>query len=240
MRGFFNRFPKNLFNCFRGWNLLWHFLAIILTYILVISGFDWFYFSHSRNSVLGSFLFPAVILGAIVPLFGILIFFAVSTVKKNQTAIFTSYALGQAAIAGLLISDFYKAFTGRMRPPEFSGSPPNLDISRGFRFGFLQGGVFFGWPSSHTTIAFAMATTLIILFPKNKLARYAAIFYALYVGIGVSMTIHWFSDFAAGAIIGTVIGVVVGKSFCFLQLDLKRNGKRHRINSAAFKFLPKK
>jgi membrane-associated phospholipid phosphatase len=40
-----------------------------------------------------------------------------------------------------------------------------------------------------------------------------AITYSLYVGIGVSMTIHWFSDFIAGAIIGTVVGVVVGKSF---------------------------
>jgi hypothetical protein len=28
------------------------------------------------------------------------------------------------------------------------------------------------------------------------------------------MTIHWFSDFAAGAIIGSVIGAVVGKNFC--------------------------
>ena len=37
--------------------------------------------------------------------------------------------------------------------------------------------------------------------------------YALYIGIGVSMTIHWFSDFAAGAFIGTAIGAVVGKSF---------------------------
>jgi len=27
------------------------------------------------------------------------------------------------------------------------------------------------------------------------------------------MTIHWFSDFVAGAIIGSVIGTVVGKSF---------------------------
>jgi membrane-associated phospholipid phosphatase len=40
-----------------------------------------------------------------------------------------------------------------------------------------------------------------------------AILYACYVGLGVSMTIHWFSDFAAGAIIGSVIGAVVGKGF---------------------------
>jgi membrane-associated phospholipid phosphatase len=31
------------------------------------------------------------------------------------------------------------------------------------------------------------------------------------------MTIHWFSDFLAGAIIGTVVGVVVGKSFLLSQ-----------------------
>ena len=35
----------------------------------------------------------------------------------------------------------------------------------------------------------------------------------LYVGIGVSLTIHWFSDFVAGVIFGSVIGIVVGKSF---------------------------
>ena len=27
------------------------------------------------------------------------------------------------------------------------------------------------------------------------------------------MTIHWLSDFVAGAIIGSIIGIVVGKSF---------------------------
>jgi membrane-associated phospholipid phosphatase len=40
-----------------------------------------------------------------------------------------------------------------------------------------------------------------------------ALAYAGYIGLGVSMTIHWFSDFAAGAILGAVIGVVVGKAF---------------------------
>jgi membrane-associated phospholipid phosphatase len=45
-----------------------------------------------------------------------------------------------------------------------------------------------------------------------------AITYALYIGLGVSMTIHWFSDFAAGAIIGSAIGAVVGKSFLRSQM----------------------
>ena len=38
-------------------------------------------------------------------------------------------------------------------------------------------------------------------------------FYAFYVGVGVSISIHWFSEFVAGAIIGSLIGAMVGKSF---------------------------
>ena len=62
-----------------------------------------------------------------------------------------------------------------------------------------------------------MAVTIFKLFPKERWLGYAAIAYALYIGVGVSMTIHWFSDFLAGAIIGSVIGVVVGKSFLRTQ-----------------------
>jgi membrane-associated phospholipid phosphatase len=73
--------------------------------------------------------------------------------------------------------------------------------------------MFWGWPSSHTTIAFATACALAGLFPKQRWLGFAAIVYAIYIGLGISMTIHWFSDFVAGVIIGTLIGMVVGKSF---------------------------
>jgi hypothetical protein len=59
-----------------------------------------------------------------------------------------------------------------------------------------------------------MAMTVWMLFPKNKIIRFTALVYALYIGIGVSVTsIHWFSEFVAGAIIGSVIGIAVGKSY---------------------------
>ena len=58
-----------------------------------------------------------------------------------------------------------------------------------------------------------MAVTVYMMFPKQRWLRITVILYALYIGLGVSMTIHWFSDFVAGAILGTVIGVVVGKRF---------------------------
>ena len=88
-----------------------------------------------------------------------------------------------------------------------------VDSSHGFQFGLLKGGIFWGWPSSHTTVTFAMTLCLITLYPKNKIFVFFALLYALYIGLGVSVTIHWFSEFVAGAIIGSVIGTVVGRSF---------------------------
>lgn len=213
MKGFLYQFPNNIARIFSGYNLLWHIGAFILTYFLVVSDFDWKYLLYTRNNILLLFFFPAVILGAFIPLFGTLIFYAVSKKIKNVKATLTAYSLGQAALLGLLISSFYKAITGRLNPPEIFHTDISVDTSQIFHFGFLREGVFWGWPSSHTTIAFAMAITLIMLFPKNKIIRRVVILYAFYIGLGVSMTIHWFSDFAAGALIGTAIGIAVGKSF---------------------------
>ena len=58
-----------------------------------------------------------------------------------------------------------------------------------------------------------MALTVITLFPKKLMLRVVMLMYAFYIGIGISFSIHWFSEFVAGALIGTVIGTVVGKSF---------------------------
>jgi len=185
-------------------------IAFILTYLLVAFDFDWFYFCSTRNPGLRSCAWPAVIIGQLIPLSLPLYLVLFGGVAKNATATRTGWAIGQAALLGLLIASTYKAFTGRLPPPR----SVNVDISHVFRFGFLRGGMFWGWPSSHTATAFAMAFTVFILFPKQRWLRAAVIAYAFYIGIGVSMTIHWFSDFVAGAIIGTVIGVTVGKSFC--------------------------
>lgn len=213
MRGFFYQLPRNAVRCFKGRNLLWHGLAIVLTYIIVTSGFDWYYFSSTRIPALRSWFFPAVRLGMVLPVLVPLALLAWSARRKASQIRNTAFALGQAAFLGLAVSSVYKAFTGRIPPPHFWNHRALVDTSHGFRFGLLRGGMFWGWPSSHTTVAFAMVVALCQLYPENKRLRYAAFLYACYVGIGVSMTIHWFSEFVAGAIIGSVIGAVVGKSF---------------------------
>ena len=214
-----HRLPRNLLACFTGRNLLWHALAISLTIAIVMTGLDWSYYLATRGKTIQSFVRPAIVLGTFIPVQGTLVLLVIGEVGKNRPLVTTAWALGQAALLGYLISIAYKAFTGRLPPPfhGFRMSAMNegslVDSSHGFQFGFLKGGVFWGWPSSHTTVAFAMAACLIALYPKNRLLIFLASIYALYIGLSVSVSIHWLSEFVAGAIIGSVVGTVVGKSF---------------------------
>lgn len=212
MKTIFSKIFINITECFSGYNLLLHIVAIFLTIILVFSGFDLFYFKYFSNTTLRSLLLPAVVLGGFLPIILPLIIYFTGKIIKQTKITVTSFALAQSEIIGLLISSAYKFFTGRV-PPRAFYLVNGVDGSRIFNFGFMRGGVFWGWPSSHATVAFAMATTLFILFPKNKILRWGVLIYSFYVGLGVSMSIHWFSDFVAGAIIGSVVGITVGKAF---------------------------
>jgi membrane-associated phospholipid phosphatase len=209
MKRFLSTLPCNLLDCFKGRMVLWHSIAIILTFILVASGFDGLYFASTRNPMVRSWMFPAVVIGGLLPIGLPLGLLAIGIISRSARITLTGWAVGQTEFIGAIVAAAYKAITGRAHPSHGVGA----DLSHVFHFGFLRGGVFWGWPSSHTTIAFAMAVTLFRLFPKQRWLGFVAITYSFYVGIGVSMTIHWFSDFIAGAIIGTVVGVVVGKSF---------------------------
>ena len=215
----FRMLPRNVIQIFKDRNLLFHALAIILTILLVKTGLDWAYYVSTRSAWLADCALPAILLGTLTPFLATLIPLMIGALYKNRGLSSTGWALGQSALLGYLISITYKAWTGRFPPPfrGFKMSAQNLnslnDTSHGFRLGFLKGGIFWGWPSSHTTIAFAMSVCLIALYPKNRLLVFLAWVYAFYVGLSVSVSIHWLSEFVAGAIIGSVIGSVVGKSF---------------------------
>jgi len=209
MKQFFLTIPRNIIRCFTAPVIIWHILAIILSVVCVLSGFDWFYYNATRSPRFQVWMFPAVPIGGLMPVALPLALLVGGWLSKNLPLRLTGWATGQAALIGSLISSAYKSITGRAHPLH----NPGTDISRVFHFGFLRGGVFWGWPSSHTTIALAVAATIYKLFPQQKWLGILAFTYALYIGTGVSITIHWFSDFAAGAIIGTVIGIVVGKSY---------------------------
>lgn len=210
MNFFFSSIITNIVRSFTKYYGVPHILAIVLTYILVTSNFDWYYFVHMRNPLLVTLFFPAIPIGGLVPIVTPILVVLLGIITRRRIITVIGWALTQAVILGSFISSVYKALTGRIQP---NVHDLITDGSHQFNFGFFEHGIFWGWPSSHTTIAFAMAVTLATLFPKNRVAQVLVMLYAFYIGIGISFSIHWFSEFAAGALIGTVIGMVVGKSF---------------------------
>ena len=185
------------------------------------SGFDWYYFEQTRSSALFSFALPAAILGFFLPIVLPVALYLVGEWRKNMRMQNTAAAVAQAGALGWIISSLYKVFTGREQPyfNLYYQHTPTLDTSHQFNFGFLQHGVFWGWPSSHATVALAGMVALTLLYSEKKILRTLVLLYLVYVIFGVSISIHWFSDTLAGTIIGTLVGVTVAKSF----LKAKKN-----------------
>ncbi len=217
MKSFLNTFGRNIVKCLSLKNFIFQIIAIISTIIIVKSGFDWYYFLNTRNPIIFYGFFPAVMFGGILPIVIPLFLLISGKISQKRNIFISGVAMTQSAITGSFISSLYKAFTGRIQPTFFNTA---VDISHQFNFGFLKHGIFWGWPSSHTTIAFAMSVCLIMLFPKNKFIKIIAVLYAFYVGFGVSISIHWFSDFIAGAILGSIIGRVIG-NYYILKIENK-------------------
>ena len=207
----FHNFWRNLAACFRPRNVAWVAVAGLLTWVCVASGWDWAWFISMRNSAWYPWLFPAAIVGGLFPIFVPLGMLWVGKARRDARMIAAAWGTGQAAIIGLLVSSFYKFFTGRIQPPFTLTAATHVDISHAFQFGFGRHGIFWGWPSSHATVAFAAALTLVAYYPEKKWVAVAALAYAAYVAIGVSTGIHWLSDAIAGVIVGSMVGMAIKK-----------------------------
>ena len=127
-----------------------------------------------------------------------------------------AYASGQAFLIAFAWQTTLKAFTGRKEP---IGDPEEgvSERSRGFRFGFLRGGVFHGWPSGHAMTITAMMTSLTTYYPESRALRWGTVATTAYTVIGVTAVLggrmHWLSDGVAGAMMGIAIGRAVGSYF---------------------------
>ena len=191
-------------------------LSSVLTYFIVVSDFDWQYFRFvGQYHWLKTFFFPAMVIGGLFPmLFSVVV---VSIYWKFRSAgwMQKSSKIFWAIILAVIIDSVMKAITGRPAPVMAVNL---IDNSQVFRFGFLRGGVFWGWPSEHTMVAFAMAATFAKLNSEKLWLVFVAYLYAVYIAIGVSLEIHWFSDVVAGILIGYAIGDLV--------IGWKKNVKR--------------
>ncbi len=205
---FLKKVPRHLVTVFRGKNILYHFSAAALTYVFVVSGLDWSFYETTRSPAFHVLITVSGIGGFFIPVLVPIGMFVAGELRKKASLIEAGVVSIQSAIVAWIVSSFYKALTGRIGP-EFLAPVAGLDTSHDFNFGFWENGIFWGWPSSHTAVACAFAASLIILFGHNKMVRYGAVLYAVFIGVGAAIGFHWLSDVLAGAVIGTLVGILV-------------------------------
>jgi len=191
----------------KGRNLAWHAVAIGLTAVLVLSGFDWWFYESTRGEYLYPLVWMAGIGGFFIPVLIPVGLYAFAELRKDHELLLTAIRIVQAILTAFAVAFIYKALTGRVQP-EFMNTIGNTDISRGFQFGFFRHGIFWGWPSSHTAVAVAGGVTLFRLV-KNYPVRLLTVLYMLIVACGAAVGFHWFSDVVAGAIFGVLVSFIV-------------------------------
>jgi membrane-associated phospholipid phosphatase len=194
------------------WFVALYMSAILATVFLVWSGFDWAYHSFVLAVVPMWVLFAADITGFIVPVGAPLALATFALVTKRRIYRLYTEAMVYAVVLGFTLSTIIKSFTGRTSPPHrHSGRELIMvDNSHDFHFGFMREHVIGGWPSSHATIAFALAVTLTLMLPPRWYIRAMLFFSALFVSVGVTFGFHWISEAVAGACLGAAIGMVIG------------------------------
>lgn len=199
-----------------SWKLvLFHLFSVIITIFLVYSGLDWSYSVFVLDKAPLPLLYSADLLGFLIPITLLVGLLILSLKSKDALHGLYLQATWYAVILGLTLSMFIKMFTGRTSPPHHHGDRPlsTIDNSHDFNFGFLQEQIFGGWPSSHGTVMFALATTLFFVLPRHWYTTVILFSAALYVSIGVTFGFHWLSEFFAGASLGIATGIVVGFYF---------------------------
>jgi membrane-associated phospholipid phosphatase len=213
----FGNFGNNILDSFRGDNIYLHLTAIAATTLLVSGGVDYnveHYFN--QHSEYGSWGHPVVSTGSLLPFIVGGSLFAYAKIRNDNEVLGASFAVLQASLIEFLYNSTLKAVTGRPNPDWRHVS--NMDsLSRSFRFGFLRGGIFWGWPSGHTASTMAVVSALTSYYPDKTWLKVAGFGLVAYTMFGVSANnrggMHWFSDAVAGALMSYAVGSTVGKYY---------------------------
>ncbi len=211
---------QNTLNAFAGFNLALHATGIAATPVLVFSGADTkAHNAFARRATLEPYSVVGVYLGYGLPL---LVGGGLATVgfaSDSQREIVAASAAIQATALALGYQSVLKAFTGRPAPP--SGVQSSNAASEEFRFGFLRGGIHYGWPSGHMMTTTAIFASLVEVYPDSLALQLgggtvlAGMFGSVAIHEGSSM--HWLSDMVAGTLMGYAIGRGVGAGFAGLS-----------------------
>ncbi len=213
----FGNFGNNVLDSFRGNNMYFHLSAVAATAIIVDQGVDYnveHYFNE--HTEYGSWARPIVFTGEYLPFIAGGSLFAYAKIRNDREVLGASFAVMQASLIEFFYNSALKAVTGRLNPDWRHVSDMD-SLSRTFRFGFLHGGVFWGWPSGHTAATMAVVSALTSYYPDKTWLKVVGFGLVGYTMFGVSANnrggMHWLSDAVAGALMSYAVGSTVGKYY---------------------------
>lgn len=233
----FGNVGNNILNSFKGDNVYLHLAGIASTVLIVTTNTDYkvnkFFYEHEEYGKVASpitrigFYLPFVVGGSL---------FAYGKIKSDDEVLGASFAVLQSSLIALAYNSLLKAITGRPHP-DYAGSYDPEGLSKTFRFGILRGGVFWGWPSGHTSSTMAVVSSLTNYYPDKtwlKIAGYSLVAYMIYGVTSVHQgRMHWFSDAVAAAFMSYAIGSTVGK---YYRNKLDQAGKPVVVQSPPLSF----
>jgi len=213
----FGNFGNNVLDSFRGNNVYFHLTAVAATAIIVDQGVDYdveHYFNE--HTEYGSWARPVVFTGEYLPFIAGGSLFAYAKIRNDREVLGASFAVMQASLIEFVYNSALKAVTGRPNPDWRHVSDMD-SLSKTFRFGFLRGGVFWGWPSGHTAATMAVVSALTSYYPDKTWLKVVGFGLVGYTMFGVSANnrggMHWLSDAVAGALMSYAVGSTVGKYY---------------------------
>lgn len=213
----FGNFGNNILDSFKGKNVYLHLTAIASTALLVTTNLD-FNVEHffNENPEYGSWARPILYTGEFLPLAAGGGLFAYAKIRNDDEALGASFAVLQASLIEVMYNSALKAITGRPNP-DWRDNEDMEGLSKTFRFGFLRGGIYWGWPSGHTATTMAVVSALTNYYPDKTWLKVAGFSWVAYTMFGVSSVnrggMHWFSDAVAGALMSYAVGSTVGKYY---------------------------
>lgn len=180
-----------------------------------LNGSDSIFWDHVMWAISGRFIW--------IPLFLFLIFLFFYKTPRKEGMLMLLFFIVLFVLCDQVSSSVFKPVFHRFRPTHHPDFENLVDIVNGYRGGL------YGFISGHATNSFGLAVFIALVF-RNRLVTLVTLFWAAVNSYSrIYLGVHFVSDIVAGAIVGTLIAVLLYEIYAWSRhrfLHVADNRKR--------------